>query len=311
MIQQFFHIASISFHHEYSGNEPFEGLKIGPGGVYLLSSDPDLLSGESEPITLRLYASDPLFFNYTDLGREVRPHRDVLFFSNHNKNQGKGKLDSGDFAFDEGCLRVINQDLMRELLPALQRGDASLFDVFEEKPSIQDYTRFFVESGEAVFYVDQNGERFGLYQTGKAMDRSPTGVISLVPDRLHQTYLKQEKTVPFAIRFRSRRTYWKYILSDKLFDRFPSLAVIDAQNREVRFREGEFEIQPAWKVRSFESVEELPFTSELNRRFQLIEPPNNRSRAGKVLFKQLPKASPDQLHHLPSDTRILFSHIFI
>lgn len=286
-------------------------LKMVPGGAHLLSADPSLLSGEVEPLSLKLFSTDPLFFNYTDLGREIRPQEEVLFFSNHGKNLGKDTLYSTAFASAKGSLRVINQGVLRGLLPALAAKEFSLYDESDTALGSQDASRLLASSGEAIFYAEKEGKREGLYHTGKAMDRPPTGVISLMPDLLHQSYTSQNHPVTFSVCFKSRKTVWKYILSDKSLDKFSNLAVVDAYNREVRFKEGEFEIQPSWKVRSFESEELLPFTNEISRRFQLIESPNDSTRAGKVLFKQLPKAKPEHLYQQLSNNQIVYSHIFI
>lgn len=330
MNQDFSHIASINFRHDYSGKGLFEGFSVSwapeisrrlanlqllikpfAGGIHVLSSDPELLRGETEPLLFRLYPTDPLFFNFTDFGQEVRPNSKVFFFSNSTKSKSADYLHSGDFVTLEESLDSASQRTIDELLKQLSGGNASLWDARGEKLVPGDYARYFLEKGESVFYVSNGSGTTGFYRRGSAMERTPFGIISLEPNQLYHAYRGAGETLSLQIRFRSRRTFWKYILSDRVFDKFTRLSVIDAQNNEIVFKEEEFEIQPAWKVRSFLSEVEIPFNVDFNPRFQLIERSKEESQAGKVVYKQLPKASPEQLFQRSSNIEISYSHIFI
>ncbi|HSF52552.1 MAG TPA: hypothetical protein VLA71_02315 [Algoriphagus sp.] len=330
MDQQFFHVASVNFFHEYNGNGRYDGfltamstetrqrlnnlrLLVKPffGGFHLVSSDPELLSDEQDPILIRLVAKDPLFYNFTDLGQEFRPNSKVFYFSDLNTDQNSGSLHLKDFVTVADSLLVLNQALLKDFLPSLNSGEFKLRDPGNPAVLPRDYTRYFQENGESVFFLENGMGTRGYYKSSQGMEKVPFGVVSLHPDKLYRRIRISGSMLPLQVRFKTRKTIWKYILSDKVFDKFSNLSVIDAQNREISFKEGEFEIQPAWKVRSFESEVEIPFNADFNPRFQLVEKSKDENQAGKVIYKQLPKASPEQLHPLPTNKEVLYSHIFI
>ena len=143
------------------------------------------------------------------------------------------------------------------------------------------------------------------------MEKAPFGIVSLEPDRLYQAFRDSGSPSSLKVQFKTRKTFWKYILSDKMFDKFSRLMVIDSQNKDIRFKEGEFEIQPAWKVRSFDSETAIPFNADFSPKFQLVEKAKDEHQPAKVIYKQLPKASPEQLFLPPATKEVLFSHIFI
>ena len=329
MDQRFFHIASIRFFHEYSGIGLFDGFMITRsskmvklmnnlqlvlkpffGGFHLLSSDPDLLKGEQEPLLIRIFPKDPLFFNFTDFGQEFRPNSKVFYFSDRSMGSSE-TLHSGDFASLEDGLAVLNQQMLQDFLPGIFRGEISIRDAGSNALVSGDFTRYFLEKGESVFYLENREVTLGYYRINQGMEKAPFGMVSLEPDKLLEAFQISGNPLSLQIRFRTRKTFWKYILSDRVFDKFSSLSVIDSQNREILFKEGEFEIQPSWKVRSFESEVEIPFNADFNPRFQLVEKSKDDKQAGKVIYKQLPKASPEQLFRPPSNKEVLFSHIFI
>lgn len=331
MDQRFFHLASIRFYHEYAGEGLFDGLSVAwsresalrlgnlqlllkpfVGGVHILGTDPGLLEREDGPILLRISLADRLFYNYTDLGQEIRPGAQLLFFSNQKTDTSGGSLGREESASAADTLTVVSQAVIKVLLAQLGAGEVLLLDESGNRLPQMDFRRFFGKKGESVFYtVDQSGKRKGFYKPASAMERTPFGLLAVMPDSLCRAYRTLGNTVPYQVRFRTRRTFWKYILSDRTLDKFSRLSVIDAQNKEIRFKEGEFEIQPEWKVRSFESEVEIPLSAESNVRFQLIDRAIDDRQAGKVVCKQLPKASPEQLYQLPTDKQFSYSHIFI
>ncbi len=330
MRQQFYHIASIGFHHEYRGDGFFGGLSVTwstdskkgmdnlevlvkpfTGGINVFCSDPELLKEERESIVLRLSPADPYFFNFTDLGSEHKPNTRVFVFSDQGLEPPKSTLHSGEFATAVDSLEILSQKVLGQLLPRLNDGVIFLYDSWGNQMPIRDYARYFTESGELVFYAGDEQKRVGYFKPSQAMERPPFGIICLMPHILYERFRLKGEATSYRVRFRARRTYWKYILSDKTLDKFSRLSVIDIQKKEIHFKEGEFEIQPEWKVRSFESDVEIPFNADYDARFQLIERSRDENQAGKVIYRHLPQASPEQLYPLPTNTDILFSHIFI
>lgn len=331
MSEQFFHIASVRFCHEYVGGEVLEGISVRSagdvaqrlrnlrlllkpfaGGVHILSADPELLRGEEGTVGLRIELADRFFYNYTDLGGELRPGRQLLFFSNKKAEQSGGNLAGQEFGSSADGLDILNQAVVKDLFAKLSKGEIKLVDSEGTGVLLADFGRFVSELGEKVFYaLAETGEKRGYYKPLGAMDRPPFGLVSLDFDGLYQAYRALGGTVYYQVRFKSRRTFWKYILSDKALDKFSSLAVVDPQSTQIQFREGEFEMQADWRVRSFESEVEIPYQADFNARFQLVERPQSGNRAGKVIYKQLPKASPEQLYQFPNDKQVSYSHIFI
>ncbi|WP_439490146.1 hypothetical protein [Algoriphagus sp.] len=330
MGDKFTHIASVDFSHEYYAPLSFDGfscvwesgsrlkasnlqllLKAFSGGFSLYSSDPELLSDEESHLFVRIFIKDPLFYNFTDLEGEFRPDSKVLLFRNTGEATGSKRLHSGEFVSIADSLEVLNAKNMEELRSEINADTVSIRDFSGMEISQDKAFQFIMDREERIFFVSEGNQVKGYYKRSDPLEKLPFGLVSFHCGQLYKNYSDFRQATAASVRFQTRSTIWKYILADKVYEKFPQLKIIDSQNKEVNFKESEFEVPPDWKVRSFESEVKLPFTSHSNSGFQLVETPKEGSQAMRIVVKQLPKGNPDGLYRLPANDDGLFTHIFI
>ncbi|WP_026948147.1 hypothetical protein [Algoriphagus marincola] len=330
MNQQFFHIATINSFHEYRGEGPFDGLSFSlrsdrinlaknlrlvfksfPGGIHILSAEPDFLKNEEEKLIIEVIPSSPFFYNFTEFGEEFRPDLRVFHFSIGSRLDGKTSLHGGDFVSSTDAVEVISRKLLRDLPSRIQQGKVRLFDFENEEIDINNFNRFFLSGQADLFYLkEEQGEKQLFYKPAPSMNRNPFGILSIDCGQLYQNYISSDRPFNYSIHFKAKKTIWRYILSDKVYDNFNQLSVIDTQNSNFQFIESEFEIQVDRKVKSFETETPLPLLESVLPKFQLVERVNG-GQALKVVIKQLPKASPEVLHRKAPNDDTIVSHIFI
>lgn len=330
MNQDFTHIASVIFSHQYSEAELFEGFLLGmstdtshflsnlkvlikpfKGGFNILCEEPELCLGESNPVLIQLKLQSPLFFNYTDFGRMVRPNSQVFYFHLPNPDEELERLHHQDFVSTDDTIAVLNQKNLEDINAKNRLSENPVQDHLGNIIPASELVRYFFQTGESVIKVKEGKKETQYYKAAGNMEKIPFGLISMNMEALVLNFKKHGGANPYQIRFKVRKTIWKYILSDKVFDKYSRLTVVDVQNKDIQFIEKEFEIQSAWKVRSFESSEAIPYRASSISRFQLLEKSTDDRQAGKVIFKQLPDAKPDQLHQLQTNSDLEYSHIFI
>lgn len=330
MNQHFTHIASVIFDHEYLETELFDGFSIGlsdeskqvlsnlkvlikpfEGGFNILCEEPELCLGESNAILIQIKLKTPLFYNYTDLGKHVRPNYTVFYFDLPNPTERADTLHHQDFVSDEDALGVLNQRNLEDINSKITVGENWIQDHFGNIISPNELTRYFLQSGEAILTVKEGKSATSYYKVAETLGKPPFAIISINMDTLVLKFQEHGTANPFQIRFKARKTIWKYILSDKVFDKFSRLTVVDLHQNNIQFTEKEFEIQSSRKVRSFESSEAIPYRASSKSRFQLIEKSMDERQAGRVIYKQLPDAKPEQLHHFQNNPDLTYSHIFI
>lgn len=329
MSTQFFHIASVLFSHESYGTDEYDGFswfldqesfrlsknlnlifKSIPGGIAVLSSDPQMLENENSFISLNLFPKNPLFYNFTYFGFDFRPDSRVFFFEISSKDENSNYLHKEDFVSFHDGLTVFRSALKEDFLRLIQNGDLILFDINGQAIPENQILSFFEDPEVVVFFTEQDKERKGYFKPSGGMDKTPFGIIQLKVSGFLEKFNQSGKPELFQIKFKSRKTIWKYILSDKIYDKFERLKIVDPQNQELRFKESSFEINPTWVVRSFESEEAMPFLVNVMPRFQLVEE-SLEGQITKVISKQLPKASPESLSLNPHNEQILITNIFI
>lgn len=327
MNQHFFHIATINASHQYTGEIPFNGLtftltpqsqilarnlsvifKIFPGGVHILAAEPELLSGEDSKLILEIFASSPLFYNYTDFEREFRPDLHVFSFSIDSGQTESKYLHRSDVVSFADAAEVIQKSTLMDLQNRIQQGEARLFNSENEEVLISEFHQFFSSGQGSVVYVEEQGERKMLYKPS-SMRKNPFGVVSLDCEQLFNAYTSSDGPAIYSIHFKSKKTVWRYILSSPVYDNYHRLAIIDTQDVNFQFHESELEIQDR-SMKSFETQTALPFVKNDLPRFQLVERING-GQGLKVVVKQLPKASPESFHKKASNDDTLVSHIFI
>lgn len=328
--QDFIHIAQLNFSHEFTGQGAFDrcilnssaealnalaNLKIlikpFKGGVNILSENPDLLKDESSPVLLRLVVTDPLFYNYTDFGIEVRPNSGVFCFPFPKKSTAPQNTQALDYVSSTDLVLPLSQKNLDQINARNLGSDSGIIDHtgYEIPPS--NFVRYFFQTGEALLTVKEGNSETQYYKSNPNLEKLPFGIIPIYLDSLYSEFVKKGSPVQFFIRFKTRKTYWRYILSDKIFEKFQTLNVVDVPDRMVNFKEEEFEIQADWKVRSFVSIDPIPYQQDASGQFQLLDKASDSRQAAKVIYKQLPSAKPEQLHFSTAKPDVAYSHIFI
>lgn len=330
MNQQYHHIFNIDFFHNYYGGDKFNGftvnwtsetaslmdnlqvmVKPGFGGISILCSDIELLSSEDSTIFLRISPKDPLFFNYTDFGQEFSPKAGIFLFSNDKGINKNGVMHQEDYVSTKDCIKVINREVVQEIASKFNDSDFQVWEGIEPVLELRHFTGLMSEISEKVFFIEKNKNRQAFYKPRGGMEKKPFGLIALNVFDIYSAYKQSEKMASFEIKFKNRKTVWKYILTGKVYEKFTDLSIMDTQENGVSFKEGEFEIRHDWKVKCFESETEIPFRIDLNRRFQVLEKSKEGRQNGKLIHKQLPEAKPDQLYLNGDNTGIFYSHIYI
>jgi hypothetical protein len=328
--QDFNHIAQLNFSHQYTGQGAFDRCVLTPsaealnaltnlkilikpfkGGLNILSENPDLLKGESAPILLRLMVTDPLFFSYTDFGMEVRPNSSVFCFPIPKKSTDSQDIQGQDYVSSADLVLPLNQKSFAQINAKNLGGENQIIDHTGYEIRSANLVRYFFQTGEALLTINERNTETQYYKSNSNLEKLPFGIIPVYLDALYSEFVKTGGPVQFFIRFKTRKTYWRYILSDKIFEKFPILRVVDVPDRRVNFKEEEFEIQADWKVRSFVSIDPIPYLLDGSIQFQLIDKTSESRQAAKVIYKQLPAAKPDQLHFSPAKPDLAYSHIFI
>ncbi len=322
MLQEFIHIATVRFYHDYFGDRPFDSVTVSlapssgsrlvnlgwvikgfRGGFHLITSDLESLKGEKDPILLHLNLKDSLFYNYTEIGRSDYLDK-VFFFSNHS-GSAKGKLHKKDKVSGSDLIKVNHRGWRTDV-----KYKGSVRSLAGDKIGELPGDLNFPEDEESVIQFHNDSTEENIYCKDAGSFRVPFGVMALYPQVLAADF-SDGGLIVYTITFSAKETVWKYILSDKVYDKFKQLAVVDAGSKTCVFTAGEFDISDNHTVRCFESDSKIPLHAVENPRFQLVEKPVGDQRMGRVVVRQLPKAIPDHLYPAAENPDILYSHIFI
>lgn len=342
MNQNYYLIASISFKHKYFKNGLFKTLSFSiaedstkimkdlgiilkhfPGGFHLLSNNPELLVTQTNKKSLTFYFgnSDPYFINYTALD-DYSPARDILYFNNSDKQR----------TFDENPFCMHNEDFV-SLEDVIQSTNGTIeipmfdetktyqfYDVLNEElstgsvqESLMDPGKYTVnELPEGLIHIKSDGSTVQkVYYSPNVVWNKPLGVLELFTNMLYQDYQLNEK-VNYEVNFNNRRTIWKYFLTDPTFQQLNDLSIIDKEKGSIFKKPQKQKILENTDAIVFESKNKLPFSEFSHFTLQLIKNFNPNSGSGKVIVKNLPRASPDQLFNDSQEhEEFIYSHIYI
>jgi hypothetical protein len=331
MQQKFQSIAFVSFTHQYYGENIFTGFSIQwheetgrllknlglliktiTNGFYIASDQPENLASEDRTLLLKLYNKDAFLYNYTDFQGELSPSKEIVYFSCGHLGHDEGKLHVDEFVSMKDTATHLNQELIQLIQEELQDQDTQL--IFEGVVlQSSDFTNVLLrDPDELIFEIKKNAQRKRYYKPSQRVASKPFGIVELNLALIYEAFKAKGSCANYLIHMKSRYTTWKYILSDKVFEKFPHLMVVDATAEGVKFRESSFDIQEGWSVRCFESERQLPFTLNSENRFHVMEPSRLGSTEGRVIIKNLPHARPEHLNMLDKDhEKTSYAHIFI
>lgn len=281
-------------------------------GFHLLGGDISLLKDDWNPIHLHFSIQDPLFFNYTAL-EDFKPGKSLVYLSNKVVYQlekpGEMRLGEKEFVGKKSLVTVKQGNI--------QFNGLSINDIYtltDDSGNVQDISaggQFQnVPYEEGLYTLSGKDLTQPVYFFPERIFRSPDLVFTIYPSDLYEEY-QLNGSVHFVTRFISRKTKWRYILSDPIYTKFHKLNIIDIKNKTTPFEEKEIELNGMGSFRCFESIESIMLQDLNSGYFQLVEQPDQDPRNEKIIIKTLPRASPDMIIQEGSPTGNLYSHIFI
>jgi len=342
MNQSYTHIVTFLAEHRYFKSQLFQptevsytesttrllsnlGIIIKPfaGGFHLLASDPELLDSlnEVEPIQLHLDCKDPLYINYTELPL-YPPNDKLIYFNNLSAISGPGNkrflLHGQEFV---GGNEVVQ--LTQGKISIIQFDPANVYrftDSLGNEISSQCITQSLQNSGEfmlsnlpqglvRIYAGTQEVHRF--YYSPQTIWKKPLGIVEIYTGKLFDHY-KEKGKVEYAVVFNNRQTIWKYFLVSPVYHKFDKLSIINKGKDQIFNPPQKQPVLTNPEAWVFESKTQIPLSENSEENYQLIDNYDTEQRSGKVIHKNLTKASPEQLHYdVAKSEEQVYSHIYL
>lgn len=339
MEQTYQHLLSLEFQHKYFRDTRFRSLQVSydrdtasllqnlgivlkpyHGGLYMLTSDVELLKSayRTNPIRFYLECNDPYYINYTLLPTYT-PNDSILYFNNLQipTDDSTSKLHQDEFVgprnivpWNSGRLKIndFSSDKGYHFLDVFG-NEIPLDHIRASSNNPKEFLISNIEQGMIRLFGD-NEEQQRVYYSPHAVRKKPLGILELYPGRLHEHYEAQGK-LEYALAFATRKTIWKYFLVDPVYQKFDNLSIVNGVKKQI--------FQPPRKLKvhdrealMFESTNSITLSEFSEDSFQLYSNYNEVVGNGKVVIKNLPRASADQLFQIPENSdESLYSHIYI
>jgi len=341
MQQSYTHILTFLFKHQYFSDELFRSIQVSfdedtyklikdlgiiikpfSGGLHLLASDPELLDSinDTSPLQLYLNCSDPLYINYTELPLYRIPDK-LLYFNNLEVI-----LDSKSPAFilhnDEfvGSNEIVHLSNGKIQIPNFNADNEYYFSdaVGNEIPahcitkSAQEPGTFFISNlPQGIIVVNYNKKIKRFYCNPKAVWKKPFGIVEIFTNALYKQYDPKKQQVEYAINFKNRETVWKYFLVSPVYQKFKNLSIIN-KGKEQIFNPPQLKQVNNADALVLESKHKIPLVELSDENYQLVDNFEAGNGKGKIILKNLVKASPEQLFRDDTKTtETIYSHIYI
>ena len=293
------------------------------GGFHILSSDAEFPGtiDAADSFQLFLNCTDPYFINYTELPPYNLADK-LLYFNNifGIKNEGTSGfvLHAENFA---GASELVQPVYDQIVIPGFNSGDDYRFtnaagnEIYSQNisPSIQNAGSFNIsnlEQGLILFHSKENDVK-KFYHYSNAVWKKPFAVLEIFPGKLFHQFEEKGK-VEYAINFSNRKTIWKYFLVSPVYNKFKNLSIINKGKEQVFSSPEKQSVHPESDALVFESKNKIPLAEHSEEIFQLVDNYSAGNGKGKIVLKNLPGASADQLYlseTISDDT--FYSHIFI
>ena len=334
-------ILKIIFQHHYFSNNQFKSLqlsfdkdterlivnlgimiKIFPGGLHLMASEPELLEASDElgPIRLQLNCNDSRFVNYTELpAYSISNH--ILYFNNMNngapQKNNRYFLHEKEFANQQDIVPVTHGKIT---IPEFNAKKKYVFTgAAGEEIAPQCIRQSRPDSGNFVLYDFPEGiveVKEGkkaitkVYHSPNPVWKKPLGILEIFPGQLY-THLKEKGKAEYIVSFNNRQTIWKYFLVSPAYQKFDNLTIINKSKEPAFKKPVKQSVHDELEALVFESNNKIPIEEHSNG-FQLIEGYDPKLKSGKVILKHLATASPDLLYRDETNSgEAIYSHIFI
>ncbi|WP_147448387.1 hypothetical protein [Dokdonia sinensis] len=337
MEERFYHLATLSFRHEYFEDGLFRPLSIKPtlatlamlgnlgivvkpisGGAHLLISEHHFSSAQvaEEPLRFYLDSSDPYFINYTEL-QNFQPATALLYYNNLNaintSDSPKYLLKNETFLGTSEILRV-EQGVVS--LVSFQEGITYRFSIgndetipwnfIEQRDNMVNAFKFY-DVPEGIIWVYKDDVLFDMfYYQPNGVWNKPLGIIELTPAIMLQQYVTHNTAIINNVEFKARKTHWKYICNH---NREPYLKNLVIKQDTI---EDNFKMSVAGDTMIFISKLPIALSESPKNAYQLIQKSIVENEGDKTIIATLPIASPNQLYP-PEDNsyEAYFSHIYL
>jgi len=342
MLQFYSHILTLRFKHRYFIDELFKSVEITndeetnklikdldliikpfPGGFNLLTSQPELLRTASNVSPLRFYihSKDPEYINYTELPNHKLTDR-LLYFNNLSVNQSANNnsllLHPGEFVGVSEIIPVSQSYITIPQFDSAKRyrfsdasgNEISAPNIMQVKPDGNVFSISNLPQGLIRYYKDST-ELGKVYYYPTPIWKKPLAILEVFTDNL-LTQFQKNGTVEYAVNFNNRKTTWKYFLISPIYQNFNRLSIINKGKEQVFNGPQKQQVQLNPNVLVFESKNEIPLSEFSDENFQLVDNFNLETHSGKIILKNLDKASPAQLFvdELQPGEKT-YSHIYI
>lgn len=347
MQQSFQHIMTFSCQHQYFKDGLFKAInyscpertskllkdlgiviKYFSGGFHLLSSNPELLATEilSNPLQFYMSCRDSYYINYSDLPN-FSPTKDLFYFNNldvpYDEEQKVFKLHIGDFIQEKDLVKLSHGVFE---IPFFDKEKTYDFKEVSNIAIPKEHVLRSVNAPEIVTISDMpqglirtflnENEVYKVYYYPKAVWKKPLGTVEIFPGVLHEQFMTYGK-VNYSINFKNRETIWNYYFTDPGYLKFEDLKIINKEKKIVFYPPEKIELHQNSVTLLFQSKEKIPLLEHSEDNFQLVEKFDEELKYGKVVIKNLTRASPDMLYQGNLETgdplkpRTLYSHIYL
>lgn len=342
MLQNYFHILTFQFNHMYFNDKLFKSVEITcdeettkllrnldliikpfSGGFNLLTSNPELLKTTSTANPIRFYINckDPEYINYTELPN-YKISGNLLYFNNQTigapANNNRLLLHYGEFVGNNDIVAVCQGYITMPQYDSTKTyrfSDASGNEIADQsimqaKPDSDVFNISHLPQG-LIRYGDGSTELGRTYYNPATIWKKPLGILEIFTDSLLSQFEKNG-TVAYAVNFNNRKTTWKYFLVNPIYQKFNNLSIINKVKEQAFIGPQKQQVHLIPDVLVFESKNEIPLAELSDDNFQLVENFDTGTRSGKIILKNLVKATPAQLFvdELQSGKKT-YSHIYI
>jgi len=342
MKQTYANILTLLFKHRYFSDDLFKtvnisfaddshklivdlGIVIKPfsGGFHLLSSNPEILNSidDTNSIKLLLNCTDPFYINYTELPL-YRLTDKLLYLNNLSVvSDSKGKvynLHKEEFVGQNEVVQIIHGKISISNFNASKGyrftdatgNDLTSQSVLISSQSSDTFIFSNLSQGHILLYNSKE-EVNKYYHYPNAVWKKPFAILEIYPDELFKHYSAGGK-VEYALNFANRKTIWKYFFVSPVYKNFQNLSIINKGKEQIFNAPQKQLIHKNEEALVFESKNKIPLSELSDENYQLVDNYDNGNGKGKVILKNLVKASPEQLYgdKTKSDDTI-YSHIYI
>jgi hypothetical protein len=342
MQETYHHIGTVVFEHKYYKSNLFESLDISlaegtskllrdlniiikpfTGGFHLLASNPELFDTYDDEAALQLYlnTTDSLFINYTDLP-EFNLQNSLFCFNNLKPSALNGSnsflLHTNDFVGEHDLAELIGSQMDISAFNAIRNVKVSdvfgneLYSQFISDSSLTNQNLDLHNLPEGIINVSvDDGEEKRFYYSPQRVWKKPLAVFELYLGTLFSQY-KNKGKCEYHLRFNNRRSIWKYFLVSPVYKKFDKLSIINTDKEQVFNAPQKEFVQSDTEALVFESKNTIPITEQWKPTFQLIDDFDLNLKTGKVILKNLPSASPEQIFYSGTKSGgTIYSHIYI